>query len=122
MYTYATEERHRQKLKENIDKALRYKAEHNVIVEDRIYPVLYGMNSRRQFIVWCPFCRKDHLHGENTKSGEHRVAHCANYSPFRDTGYIVAEDKVKYGQIKKEYPYFRYWNYYLYCDTKLQDQ
>ncbi len=119
MYTYATEVRHRQKLKENIDKALRYKAEHNEINGDRIYPVLYGMKSRGHFIVWCPFCRKDHLHGENTKPGEHRVAHCPTNSPFTDTGYIVAEDKVKYEQIKKEYPYFRYWKYHLYSNTKL---
>lgn len=35
MYTYATEERHRQKLKENINKALMYKAEHNVMEGDR---------------------------------------------------------------------------------------
>jgi hypothetical protein len=38
--------------------------------------------------VWCPHCRRDHIHG----AGEgHRAAHCADpESPYRLTGYRLA--------------------------------
>ena len=35
--------------------------------------------------VWCPFCRKWHLHGWGFG---HRIAHChESASPFQETGY-----------------------------------
>lgn len=36
--------------------------------------------------VWCPFCRLEHLHGNQ---GGHRTAHCGDGSPFEETGYLI---------------------------------
>lgn len=46
-----------------------------------------------QLAVWCPFCRRVHLHGwdpaNDGRHAEHRVAHCVN-GPFTETGYYIS--------------------------------
>ena len=52
--------------------------------------IKYGTN---QIAVWCPYCRKYHLHGwDHAKSdtdAEHRCAHCVPESPLFDNGYYI---------------------------------
>lgn len=61
--------------------------------EDDI-PILKGFltSDEKQVEVWCPFCKKYHLHGadEGLKKGikSHRVAHCFD-SPLSRTGYFL---------------------------------
>ena len=56
----------------------------------RIHP-----DGSAQVAVWCPYCRRLHLHGWDTTAhnrgrAEHRVAHCCNdASPFRADGYWI---------------------------------
>jgi hypothetical protein len=57
-------------------------------------PVLYGRitKSGRQIRVWCPVCKRYHLHGipGGLQESEHRVAHCIDRkSPYRETGYYL---------------------------------
>lgn len=41
--------------------------------------------------VWCPFCKRNHVHG--AASMGHRVAHCTDVnSPFLVTGYDIGVD------------------------------
>lgn len=61
------------------------------------YPVLlaYPRKDGLGLQVWCPFCKRWHLHGWVFG---HRVAHCSKESsPFRKTGYILkaATSKIK---------------------------
>ena len=54
--------------------------------------IKYGTN---QIAVWCPYCRKYHLHGwdhdkHKDTDAEHRCAHCNPGSPFEDGGYYIA--------------------------------
>lgn len=45
------------------------------------HPVLVGTLSAdgRTVRVWCPYCRRDHLHGASGLG--HRVAHCTGDTP-----------------------------------------
>lgn len=50
--------------------------------------------------VWCPHCRRFHVHGWNPEHGggeaEHRGAHCYNQSsPLLQTGYFIAPFRKK---------------------------
>lgn len=65
-------------------------------------PVLIGSVSRcGKFIrVWCPYCRKHHVHGAGQDEHEgrmtHRIAHCfRNDSPFHANGYFVLDPDAK---------------------------
>ena len=69
-------------------------------------PILKGFltNDEKQFEVWCPFCKKYHLHGadEELKTGKksHRVAHCSKTgSSFSITGYFLQLEKRIKGQL-----------------------
>jgi len=59
-------------------------------------PLLVGeVYATNQIAVWCPYCKKHHIHGWNPKEhksgdAEHRVAHCFEDSPFHATGYFIA--------------------------------
>jgi len=84
-------------------------------------PILKGyINEFNEFLVWCPFCKRFHYHGN---AEGHRCAHCHNpNSPFDRTGYIIKRYtkrelkqmglatkeelemwKAKYTRLKKEY-------------------
>jgi len=60
--------------------------------KDKIeYPVVKCFIDGKSVKFWCPFCKVWHFHG-SCDGGEwsgHRVAHCAEHTPFTDTGYIV---------------------------------
>lgn len=50
-------------------------------------PVLLAVElPNKSLKVWCPFCRKNHIHGIG---GGHRNAHCIKPTPFTETGYIL---------------------------------
>ena len=62
----------------------------------KAHPLLAGTKIAHQRIaVWCPFCRKYHIHGHDPEEDRdddatHRCAHCHTAdSPFNDTGYYV---------------------------------
>lgn len=56
-------------------------------------PVLKGPVRDGQIFVWCPFCRRDHIHGlggQDHSKLHHRGAHCSpGSSPFLETGYYI---------------------------------
>lgn len=61
------------------------------------------------FRFWCPFCRMFHQHGwtvsdmkkhSNNWHGSHRVSHCLEGSPFKQTGYFLKPYTEK--EIKSE--------------------
>ena len=56
-------------------------------------PVLEGFIEGNQLSVWCPHCRKYHIHGfggQDPAALHHRVAHCSSdSSPFLETGYYI---------------------------------
>ncbi|GAI86261.1 unnamed protein product [marine sediment metagenome] len=57
-------------------------------------PVLKGIIGDGQIFVWCPHCRKYHIHGlgggQDPGVPQHRVAHCSSdSSPFIETGYYI---------------------------------
>jgi hypothetical protein len=58
-------------------------------------PLLTGVKYESNLIaVWCPYCRKYHIHGwDHAKradtDAEHRCAHCNDGSPFRNGGYYI---------------------------------
>lgn len=60
-------------------------------------PVLKGFIVNGQLSVWCPYCRRFHLHGIGREISEglpvkrqHRVAHCTNpASLFIRGGYYI---------------------------------
>ena len=61
-------------------------------------PVLAGDLSPdgRSIRVWCPYCRKRHIHGagrdEQDGKMTHRAAHCERIeSPFFGDGYLVVD-------------------------------
>jgi hypothetical protein len=65
-------------------------------------PVLLGIRSKLggQFHVWCPHCRKFHHHGY---AEGHRAAHCFDdNSPFRETGYHIADGTRKLARMVQE--------------------
>ncbi|WP_427365666.1 hypothetical protein [Candidatus Caldatribacterium saccharofermentans] len=55
--------------------------------------------------VWCPFCRRWHVHGAGGKDEDpmktlgHRVAHCKPGGPFEITGY-----RLVYGGLWQDLP------------------
>lgn len=54
-------------------------------------PVLVARQDGPQYVVWCPYCIREHRHG--AVSG-HRRAHCLDEeSPFKETGYEIALPK-----------------------------
>ncbi len=56
-------------------------------------PVLEGFIEGNQLRVWCPHCRRYHIHGlggQDPAVLHHRVAHCSSdSSPFQETGYYI---------------------------------
>jgi len=58
-------------------------------------PILIGfLNKLSQLRVWCPYCRKWHIHGggdEDKGIITHRCAHCPSEvnSPFKSSGYYI---------------------------------
>jgi hypothetical protein len=80
-------------------------------------PVLDARRDGVHLVVWCSYCRRDHLHGVcsgdpdcptmrtmgreactcPTGSGDgHRVAHCHDpASPYDETGYILREVQTR---------------------------
>ncbi len=55
--------------------------------ENRNFPVLKGFAEGANLVVWCPFCKRWHRHG-NMK--DHRAPHCHNSdSGFDKTGYDI---------------------------------
>ncbi len=62
----------------------------------KAHPLLVGHTilGGRQISVWCPHCKREHVHGwdpaNKPNDVEHRVAHCfGNESPFIATGYFI---------------------------------
>lgn len=52
--------------------------------------------ARGDWRFWCPFCRSYHYHGA---AQGHRISHCTNArSPFKVTGYVLAEREDQVGQ------------------------
>jgi hypothetical protein len=49
------------------------------------------INGSTKLYVWCPFCRKEHIHGlpNGQKLPQHRVAHCAGLTPLTESGYVI---------------------------------
>ena len=65
-------------------------------------PLLVGKMVRKNLIaVWCPHCKKHHIHGwdpeENKDNVERRGAHCSQQveEEFGRTYFIGLEPKVK---------------------------
>lgn len=58
-------------------------------------PTLLGERfNEKQLKVWCPFCKKYHIHGYDPEEKEiRRFAHCKDKTPFTDTGYIIIVKK-----------------------------
>lgn len=58
--------------------------------------VTTGPRNTVQILVWCPHCKKHHIHGWNVFNArdavEHRVAHCTT-GPFREGGYFIGREK-----------------------------
>jgi hypothetical protein len=50
-------------------------------------PVLFAHRVGDQLWVWCPACRKRHVHGAAGGDG-HRLGHCTAYAR---TGYVLQE-------------------------------
>lgn len=65
-----------------------------VLICHKIPPNRPGSKTR-SVGVWCPYCRKKHIHGlsDDLKAGElsHRGAHCRPFhsTPFSETGYYL---------------------------------
>ena len=60
----------------------------------KAHPLLAGIKIEEgRIAVWCPFCRKYHIHGWDGRTdsdASHRVAHCGiSESPFDDGGYYI---------------------------------
>jgi hypothetical protein len=61
-----------------------------------VRPLLVGhRTSRSSIAVWCPYCKMYHNHGwdfenEPHLDAQHRMAHCAEGSPFKPGGYFIA--------------------------------
>ena len=61
------------------------------------YPVLRGFISPdgKTIKVWCAFCNSFHVHGwtpgegRDRYKGGHRVAHCREETPLKETGYEI---------------------------------
>lgn len=54
-------------------------------------PLLQATEDGTTWRVWCPYCRREHIHGNGPG---HRVAHCLNpHSPFLESGYFIALSK-----------------------------
>lgn len=65
----------------------------------KAYPILVGKVTRRQndndtIQVWCPFCKRHHIHGWEKGNADsdasHRNAHCDPESPLYDGGYFIS--------------------------------
>jgi hypothetical protein len=69
----------------------------------RAVPLLVGAKcGTNQIAVWCPYCRKYHLHGWDHKlrkdtDVEHRASHCNPGTPLWKGYYITVAPKVKGG-------------------------
>jgi hypothetical protein len=63
------------------------------MTEDSRIPSVTVIRRGSQFVFWCTFCRRNHLHGAAALG--HRSAHCTNpQSPYRATGYFLVERTV----------------------------
>jgi len=38
---------------------------------------------------WCDFCKRNHIHGTQTKDVEEKVDHCKLGSPLKSSGYEI---------------------------------
>jgi len=73
------------------------------VVKGYLSESLNSKSSWRVFRFWCPWCRKFHRHGfpsaakynRHKKYSEHRVAHCFNDSPFKESGYFLQPFTMK---------------------------
>ena len=74
----------------------------NITVKNRkAFPVLYGyiyeigQKDYVQIAVWCPFCKRRHLHGWHRTNPiqrlEHRIQHCDKEAYF-PAGYFIGID------------------------------
>ena len=67
-------------------------------------PTLWARRQGIHLLVWCKFCRKEHIHGagrEVLHGGPprygHRVAHCKAYDR---TGYIIETHDVTAAEVR----------------------
>jgi len=52
------------------------------------------LSDHKTIKVWCPYCKKYHIHGWNkTSDVEHRVSHCDVNSSSPLKGYYIAVEK-----------------------------
>ena len=61
-----------------------------------------------QLDVWCPYCKRVHVHGWSPEDrradhAEHRVAHCLDGSPLQEGGYYVGLDSAACGENKRAF-------------------
>lgn len=59
----------------------------------KAWPLLAGHRNGTTLEVWCPYCRKTHIHGWSKETpdsdAEHRIAHCHRGSPLYNKGYYI---------------------------------